>query len=122
VIIIVIIFHKRLLLEFNKGCYVGQEPHARMFHRGHPNWILVKLEIPENIIANVGMDLYSESKKVGKITSLSRMKMSGFRNGIGMIRYKTAGSGQDLFYCDDQNVLIRQKPLPYNIDSFNKKN
>ena len=24
-------------VSFTKGCYVGQEPVARMYHRGHPN-------------------------------------------------------------------------------------
>lgn len=30
-------------VSYDKGCYLGQEPIARMHHRGHPNWILVGL-------------------------------------------------------------------------------
>lgn len=29
------------LVDFDKGCFLGQEPIARMHYRGHPNWRLV---------------------------------------------------------------------------------
>jgi tRNA-modifying protein YgfZ len=32
-------------ISFTKGCYVGQEPVARMYHRGHPNRHLRGLEL-----------------------------------------------------------------------------
>ena len=31
------------LVSYDKGCFLGQEPLARMHHRGHPNWLLVGL-------------------------------------------------------------------------------
>jgi folate-binding protein YgfZ len=31
------------LVDYNKGCYLGQETLARMHFRGHPNWSLVGL-------------------------------------------------------------------------------
>ena len=31
------------LVDFDKGCFLGQEPIARMHYRGHPNWRLVGL-------------------------------------------------------------------------------
>jgi folate-binding Fe-S cluster repair protein YgfZ len=30
-------------VSYEKGCYLGQEPIARMHYRGHPNWQLVGL-------------------------------------------------------------------------------
>ena len=30
-------------ISYEKGCYMGQEPIARMHYRGHPNWLLVGL-------------------------------------------------------------------------------
>ena len=30
-------------VNYEKGCYLGQEPIARMHYRGHPNWLLVGL-------------------------------------------------------------------------------
>jgi folate-binding protein YgfZ len=34
-------------ISFTKGCYVGQEPVARMYHRGHPNRHLRGLELSQ---------------------------------------------------------------------------
>jgi folate-binding protein YgfZ len=31
------------VVDYNKGCYLGQETLARMHFRGHPNWLLVGL-------------------------------------------------------------------------------
>ena len=102
-------------ISFTKGCYVGQEPHARMYHRGHPNWILVQLKLPENMVVSPGSELYAEDQKIGTLTSLSSIQEQGFRNGIGMIRHQIAGSGQDLTIENNKNALIRQQPLPYQI-------
>lgn len=39
-------------VNYEKGCYLGQEPIARMHYRGHPNWLLVGLaahEAPDSL-------------------------------------------------------------------------
>ncbi len=39
-------------VSYEKGCYMGQEPIARMHYRGHPNWQLVGLtaaDAPESL-------------------------------------------------------------------------
>ena len=53
-------------ISFTKGCYPGQEPVARLHHRGHPNRHLRVLEIPE---AKPGDELVYEGKTVGRVTS-----------------------------------------------------
>jgi folate-binding protein YgfZ len=53
-------------ISFTKGCYPGQEPVARLHHRGHPNRGLRVLEL-EN--AQPGNELVYEGKVVGRITS-----------------------------------------------------
>lgn len=35
------------LVDYNKGCYLGQETLARMHFRGHPNWLLEGLRCPQ---------------------------------------------------------------------------
>jgi tRNA-modifying protein YgfZ len=52
-------------ISFTKGCYPGQEPVARLHHRGHPNRHLRVLEIE----ASPGDELVYEDKVVGRITS-----------------------------------------------------
>jgi folate-binding protein YgfZ len=52
-------------ISFTKGCYPGQEPVARLHHRGHPNRGLRVLEID----ATPGDELVFEGKVVGRVTS-----------------------------------------------------
>ena len=53
-------------ISFTKGCYPGQEPVARLHHRGHPNRRLRTLEIDS---AKPGDELVYEGKVVGRVTS-----------------------------------------------------
>jgi folate-binding protein YgfZ len=52
-------------ISFTKGCYPGQEPVARLHHRGHPNRELRALDID----AEPGDELDYEGKTVGRVTS-----------------------------------------------------
>jgi folate-binding protein YgfZ len=54
-------------VSFTKGCYVGQEPVARMHHRGHPNWHLRGLELSE--LAIPADRVIDQDKDVGTVTS-----------------------------------------------------
>jgi len=53
-------------ISFTKGCYPGQEPIARLHHRGHVNRRLRVLEVES---AQPGDDILSADKAVGRITS-----------------------------------------------------
>lgn len=54
-------------VSFTKGCYVGQEPVARMHYKGHPNRHLRGLRLLEQ--ATPGASLFSSDKEVGRVTS-----------------------------------------------------
>jgi tRNA-modifying protein YgfZ len=54
-------------VSFTKGCYVGQEPVARMYYKGHPNRHLRGLRLPEQ--ADSGTALFASGKEVGRVTS-----------------------------------------------------
>lgn len=77
-------------ISFNKGCYVGQEIHARMHYRGHPNRKLATVDLPEAAAQGlaVGDELFLDGKSVGKLTGLSRLSRQGLRRGIAMLRYQ----------------------------------
>jgi folate-binding protein YgfZ len=53
-------------ISFTKGCYPGQEPVARLRHRGHVNRRLRVLEVEA---ASVGDDIEEAGKTVGRVTS-----------------------------------------------------
>jgi tRNA-modifying protein YgfZ len=54
-------------VSFTKGCYIGQEPVARMHYKGHPNRHLRGVELPEPVAP--GTPLYLGDKEVGTIGS-----------------------------------------------------
>jgi len=54
-------------VSFTKGCYVGQEPVARMFHKGHPNRHLRGLALAAAVAA--GAPVEAAGKEVGRVTS-----------------------------------------------------
>jgi folate-binding protein YgfZ len=54
-------------VSFTKGCYVGQEPVARMHYRGHPNRHLRGLDLP--MPAARGDSVVWGEKEVGKVSS-----------------------------------------------------
>jgi folate-binding protein YgfZ len=54
-------------VSFTKGCYVGQEPVARMHYKGHPNRHLRGLRLSEP--AGPGTGLTRDDKDVGRVTS-----------------------------------------------------
>ena len=99
-------------ISYNKGCYVGQEPHSRMYHRGHPNWILVKLKIAEMYHVNVGDSLFFNEKKIGEITSITRIPVNNFFIGIAMIRYDVSKKKRMLALSVDSKSIIQQESLP----------
>ena len=76
-------------ISFEKGCYVGQEIHARMHYRGHPNRKLVAVEVSAATAAQVttGAELFHGEKAIGTLTSLAKHDHEGRRRGIALLRY-----------------------------------
>jgi len=54
-------------VSFTKGCYVGQEPVARMHHRGHPNRLLRGLRLADPV--EPGTPLLAGERQIGAVTS-----------------------------------------------------
>jgi folate-binding protein YgfZ len=53
-------------ISFTKGCYPGQEPIARLHHRGHVNR---RLRVLDAAAAEPGDEISWEGKAVGRVTS-----------------------------------------------------
>ena len=56
-------------IDFEKGCYIGQEIVARMKYRGHPNRLLRGIEIDASQQPQQNAPVFSGDKEVGWITS-----------------------------------------------------
>ena len=75
---------ERRAIDFEKGCYPGQEPIARQHYRGRVNRTLRVLEIEGAELPKYDAELTYEGKVVGRITSAAR---EGDRViGLGYVR------------------------------------
>lgn len=62
----------RRAISFEKGCYPGQEPVARLRYRGRANRALRVLELSGDELPTRDTELSYEGKAVGRITSAAR--------------------------------------------------
>ena len=62
-------------ISFSKGCFPGQEPIARLRHRGHVNRRLRKLDVEA---AKVGDEIVWNDKVVGRVTSAAPGRALGY--------------------------------------------
>ncbi|MFN2627533.1 MAG: folate-binding protein YgfZ [Gaiellaceae bacterium] len=72
-------------VSFTKGCYPGQEPVARLHHRGHANRTLRVLEVDAPEPPEYDAELSHEGKAVGRVTSAARRR-DGSIVALGYVR------------------------------------
>jgi folate-binding protein YgfZ len=72
-------------VSFTKGCYPGQEPVARLHHRGHPNRELRRLELAAGALPAYDSELVRDDKAVGRITSAAA-RAGGTIAALGYVR------------------------------------
>ncbi len=73
-------------LDFEKGCYVGQEVIARIRWRGRVNWHLACFAAKEGTDMFPGDELSVDGKKVGRITSSAYSPLCGKNIALGYVR------------------------------------
>lgn len=56
-------------VDFDKGCYIGQEVIAKMHFRGKPRRYLVGIEVDGDEVLPSDMEILVEGKTVGRLTS-----------------------------------------------------
>jgi glycine cleavage system aminomethyltransferase T len=86
----------QIALDFDKGCYVGQEVVAKIDSLGHVNRRLVGLRIKGDTPPEAGASLYEEKKKVGHLTSAVLSPQSGEIAALGYVHRKCANLGYAL--------------------------
>jgi len=76
-------------VSYTKGCYIGQEPVARIHFRGHVNRTLRRLAFADPA-PPAGAALWTAESEVGDVRSVARTA-EGAAVGIGMVRREVAG-------------------------------
>jgi folate-binding Fe-S cluster repair protein YgfZ len=95
-------------VSFTKGCYIGQEPVARLHYKGRPNRHLRGLEL--SAPATPGDELRLGEKAVGTVGSAG---VSPARGPIGLaIVRREAEPGAELIVGED-GVTARVVDLPF---------
>ncbi|HET6571211.1 MAG TPA: glycine cleavage T C-terminal barrel domain-containing protein [Solirubrobacterales bacterium] len=95
-------------VSFTKGCYIGQEPVARLHYKGRPNRHLRGLEL--SAPASVGEALRLGEKEVGRIGSAA---LSPARGPIALaVVRREAEPGSELAVGED-GVTARVVDLPF---------
>jgi aminomethyltransferase len=83
-------------LNFNKGCYIGQEIVERIRSRGHINRMLVGLRIDSTQAPAAGAKLTAGGAEVGEITSAAFSPALGKVVALGYVRAQFAAPGSGL--------------------------
>ena len=105
-------------LDFEKGCYVGQEVIARIKWRGRVNWHLAYFEAQQDGSTLPGDTLWVKEKKVGRITSSTYSPTLGKNISIGYIRREFCDFREEIsvggeHYADKtpNTVKITERPF-----------
>ncbi len=77
-------------IDFNKGCYVGQEVVAKIESLGHVSRHLVSLKVDTNLILQPGSTLFAGGKKVGHVTSAVWSPQLGTCIALGYVHRKVS--------------------------------
>jgi folate-binding protein YgfZ len=93
-------------VSFTKGCYVGQEPVARMFHKGHPNRHLRALVLSAPV--EPGTPVTAGGKEVGRVTSSASSPAHG-PVALGILRREV--SPGDEVMAGPVSARVAEPPL-----------
>jgi tRNA-modifying protein YgfZ len=83
-------------INFNKGCYLGQEPIARIDAMGHVNWMLVLIEAPKEIPLMPNTSLTAHDKIVAKICSVQIHNDDCHRYALALVRRELANASTEI--------------------------
>ena len=106
-------------IDFEKGCYIGQEIVARMKYRGHPNRLLRGLVIDGEKPAQQNAPIYNEDKKIGWVTSSAYSPTLSKPIALAYVRMVATEPGSEV-QIQISNELVSAKvvvlPFTFNGD------
>jgi folate-binding protein YgfZ len=98
-------------ISFTKGCYLGQEPIARIDALGHINRQLTRLSVSTtDVVKCPAVITSSDATRVGTLTSLVRCPAEPKSVGLGMLKRGYATPGTEL------NVHAGDAQFPMSIE------
>jgi folate-binding protein YgfZ len=102
------------LVNYTKGCYIGQETVARVKYRGHVNRALSGLTLEGQHVPAPGARVMAEDKDVGRITSAAWSPTLGAPVALGYVRREHFEPGSAVTVLDgDASFPARVTALPF---------
>jgi folate-binding protein YgfZ len=98
-------------VSFTKGCYIGQEPVARLHYRGHANRVLRSLLLDGDPPAP-GSEVRVEGKAVGRVTSAVRSPSLGLTLALGVLRRELEDGQRVVVGGDGAERAAEVAPVP----------
>lgn len=98
-------------LNFEKGCYLGQEIIARLHYRGHVNKILVGLKIESEKPVGRETPIFDKEKEIGRITSSIFSPKLNTSLALGYIPYALNQAGNE-FQIGEKKIKAQIIELP----------
>ncbi len=100
-------------VDFDKGCYLGQELVARIDSRGHVNRRLRGIRLTTNVVPPLGAEVRSGERVVGTLTSVAESLELRAPIGLAMLRREVeAGTKVDLHWAGGSAAAIAHE-LPF---------
>jgi tRNA-modifying protein YgfZ len=102
-------------ISFSKGCYLGQEPIARIDAMGHVNLQLRIVRLTRLPVPEAGAEIVTpgpEEKKIGRITSAALSFADDTPVALGYLRrhYDTPGLQVAVVHGDERIPAVVQRP------------
>lgn len=101
------------VVNYTKGCYIGQEVVARVKYRGHVNRALTGLVLAGDHVPAPGARVMAGGKDVGRVTSAARSVAMGGPIALGYVRREHLEPGSEVEVADGAAVAAaRVAALP----------
>ena len=102
-------------VDFDKGCYVGQEVVARLNTYDKVSRSLVGLELPPDVaLPPLGQPLYDAGRRVGRLTSAVRSPDRPTPIGLGYVKKQSIRPDLSLQVGDSStSARVVELPFPY---------
>lgn len=94
-------------LNFQKGCYLGQETVARIDALGHVNKLLRGIQFDDDNYPYIGISLESRGRAVGTITSFTYSPRLKTGLGLALVRREAADEGTPLTWANGNATVVK---------------
>ncbi|MFP8955257.1 aminomethyltransferase family protein [Natrialbaceae archaeon A-CW3] len=102
----------RLALDFEKGCYVGQEVVSRVENRGQPSRKLVGLTLEDDVVPAAGATIFDGDATVGEVTRAASTPMLESPIALALVEYGLEAETLAV-RVDGEEMPATLTPLPF---------